>query len=46
MWLEWRRPLKTGAKIRQQHSLDLYEQTRVFRVYQPAVVWGTLQTAA
>lgn len=46
MWLEWRRTLKTGTKIRQQHSLDLYEQTRVFRVYQPAVVWGTLQTAA
>ncbi|GAA4232000.1 hypothetical protein GCM10022254_30750 [Actinomadura meridiana] len=46
MWLEWRRTLRTGTKIRQQHSLGLYERTKVFRVYQPTVVWGTLQTAA
>ncbi|TDD68844.1 helix-turn-helix domain-containing protein [Actinomadura rubrisoli] len=45
MWLEWRRTLQTGTKIRQQHSISLYEQTRVFRVYHPALVWGTLQTA-
>lgn len=45
MWLEWRRTLQTGTKMRQQHSLSLYEQTKVFRVYQPNVIWGTLQTA-
>lgn len=45
MWLEWRRTLQTGTKLRQQHSINLYEQTKVFRVYHPALVWGTLQTA-
>jgi transcriptional regulator with XRE-family HTH domain len=45
MWLEWRRNLSTGTKIRQQQSIALYEQTHVFRVYQPNVVWGSLQTA-
>jgi transcriptional regulator with XRE-family HTH domain len=45
MWLEWRRTLSTGTKIRQQQSVSLYEQTQVFRIYQPNLVWGTLQTA-
>lgn len=45
MWLEWRRTLRTGTKIRQQQSIGLYEKTHVFRVYQPNVIWGTLQTA-
>jgi uncharacterized protein DUF5753/helix-turn-helix protein len=45
MWLEWRRTLQTGVKVRQQRSLSLYRKTRVFRVYHPTVVWGTLQTA-
>jgi len=45
MWLEWRRTLRTGTKIRQQQSLGLYEKTHVFRVYNPHVIWGTLQTA-
>jgi Domain of unknown function (DUF5753) len=45
LWLEWRRNLSTGTKIRQQQSIALYEQTQVFRVYQPNVVWGSLQTA-
>jgi transcriptional regulator with XRE-family HTH domain len=44
MWLEWRRTLQTGTKIRQQHSINLYEQSKIFRVYHPALVWGTLQT--
>lgn len=45
MWLEWRRTLQTGVNVRQQRSLSLYRRTKVFRVYQPTVVWGTLQTA-
>ncbi len=45
MWLEWRRTLQTGTRIRQQQSLALYRKTRVFRVYHPTVVWGSLQTA-
>ena len=45
MWLEWRRNLHTGTRNRQQRSLSLYENTTVFRVYHPAFVWGTLQTA-
>jgi transcriptional regulator with XRE-family HTH domain len=45
MWIEWRRTLRTGTKIRQQQSIGLYEKTNVFRVYQPNVIWGTLQTA-
>jgi transcriptional regulator with XRE-family HTH domain len=45
MWLEWRRTLATGTRIRQQHSISLYEQTKIFRIYQPNLVWGTLQTA-
>ena len=45
MWLEWRRTLQTGVKVRQQRSSSLYRKTKVFRVYHPTVVWGTLQTA-
>jgi transcriptional regulator with XRE-family HTH domain len=45
MWLEWRRTLRTGTKVRQGQSLSLYEKTHVFRVFHPNVVWGTLQTA-
>ncbi|MGH4013071.1 MAG: helix-turn-helix domain-containing protein [Pseudonocardiaceae bacterium] len=45
MWLEWRRTLQTGVKVRQQRSLSLYRKTTIFRVYSPTVVWGTLQTA-
>ena len=45
MWLEWRRTLRTGVKVRQQRSLSLYRKTKIFRVYHPTLVWGTLQTA-
>jgi transcriptional regulator with XRE-family HTH domain len=45
MWLEWRRTLRSGTKARQGQSLSLYRKTRVFRVYHPNLVWGTLQTA-
>lgn len=45
LWMEWRRALRAGTRYRQRRSLDLYERTRVFRAYNPAVIWGTLQTA-
>jgi hypothetical protein len=45
MWLEWRHTLQTGVNVRQQRSLSLYRKTKIFRVYHPTVVWGTLQTA-
>jgi transcriptional regulator with XRE-family HTH domain len=45
MWLEWKRTLQTGAQRRQEASIKLDRNTRLFRVYHPALVWGTLQTA-
>lgn len=45
LWLEWRRLLQTGAEGRQKQSLPLYRKTKVFRIWEPNVVWGTLQTA-
>ncbi|MEV0399123.1 helix-turn-helix transcriptional regulator [Actinoallomurus sp. NPDC050550] len=45
MWLDWRRTLRTGTRVRQQQSINLYEKTHLFRVYAPSVVWGALQTA-
>ena len=45
MWLDWRRTLRTGTRVRQQQSINLYEKTRLFRAYAPSVVWGALQTA-
>ncbi len=44
MWLEWRRNLYGGTRVRQTRSLALYQDTTVFRVYQPSFIWGTLQT--
>jgi transcriptional regulator with XRE-family HTH domain len=45
MWLEWRRTLGTGTKRRQRTSVSLYEQTKLFRIYDPTGVVGVLQTA-
>ena len=45
MWMEWRRTFAAGARSAQKRSLPLYEKTATFRVYQPATVWGALQTA-
>lgn len=44
LWLEWRRQLATGAAKRQQKALPVYSKTKVFRVWHPTLVWGTLQT--
>ncbi|GAA1923250.1 helix-turn-helix domain-containing protein [Streptantibioticus ferralitis] len=45
LWLEWRRQLQTGAEKRQSKALQVYAKTKVFRIWHPTVVWGTLQTA-
>ena len=41
---EWRRIVRSGTRRRQQASAAVYERTRLFRVYEPAVVPGLLQT--
>lgn len=41
---EWRRILRSGVKRRQQASAAVYDQARLFRIYEPAVVPGLLQT--
>lgn len=45
LWLEWRRQLATGAEKRQQAALPVYSKTKVFRIWHPTLIWGTLQTA-
>ncbi|MFD4766454.1 helix-turn-helix domain-containing protein [Streptomyces niveus] len=45
LWLEWRRQLQKGAAQRQGKALPVYARTKVFRIWHPTVVWGTLQTA-
>lgn len=45
LWQEWRRLLQTGAEKRQSQGLQVYSKTKVFRIWHPTVVWGTLQTA-
>ena len=41
---EWRRIVRSGTRRRQQASAAVYERTRLFRIYEPAVVPGLLQT--
>ncbi len=43
---EWRRILRSGTKRRQQASAAVYERARLFRIYEPAVIPGLLQTHA
>lgn len=45
LWLEWRRQLATGAAPRQQKALPVYSKTKVFRIWHPTLIWGSLQTA-
>jgi len=45
LWLEWRRLLKDGAEDRQKQAIPLYKKTKVFRIWEPNIIWGTLQTA-
>ncbi|WP_411141425.1 helix-turn-helix domain-containing protein [Streptomyces sp. x-80] len=45
MWTEWRRQIQDGTENRQKKSLPLYRKTRVFRIWEPSTIWGTIQTA-
>ncbi|MGP2439074.1 helix-turn-helix domain-containing protein [Streptomyces sp. JW3] len=45
LWLEWRRQLATGAEKRQKAALPVYSKTKIFRIWHPTLIWGTLQTA-
>lgn len=45
LWVEWRRQLATGTRRRQKISVALAEQTKVFRAYDPTVIYGMFQTA-
>ncbi|MFF8319007.1 helix-turn-helix domain-containing protein [Streptomyces bobili] len=44
LWTEWRRQLQDGAESRQRKAIPVYDGTRVFRIWYPGMVWGTLQT--
>jgi transcriptional regulator with XRE-family HTH domain len=41
---EWRRIMRSGTRRRQQASAAAYERARLFRIYEPAVVPGLVQT--
>lgn len=41
---EWRRILRSGTRRRQETSGRTYDQTRLFRIWEPAVIPGLLQT--
>ncbi|MFI7273003.1 helix-turn-helix domain-containing protein [Streptomyces sp. NPDC049879] len=45
MYVEWRRLCRSGLRQVQERSLPLYERTRRFRIYEPGVVPGLVQTA-
>lgn len=45
MYVEWRRMLRLGTKRRQEASISLEAQTRLFRWYEPVLVPGILHTA-
>lgn len=41
---EWRRIMRGGTRRRQQASAAVYDRAHLFRIYEPAVVPGLLQT--
>ena len=41
---EWRRILRAGTRHRQQASAGAYDRARQFRIYEPSVIPGILQT--
>jgi transcriptional regulator with XRE-family HTH domain len=45
MYAEWRRQLRAGMRRSQAARLPAYERTSLFRLYEPALVPGILQTA-
>jgi hypothetical protein len=46
MYVEWRRLVRDGMRQHQTSYLPLYEQTRLFRIYEPGVIPGLFQTLA
>lgn len=44
MYVEWRRTLRTGTKRRQDASITLEADTRLFRWYEPVIMPGILHT--
>jgi transcriptional regulator with XRE-family HTH domain len=45
LWVEWRKQLGLGTRRRQRVSIALAEQTKLFRAYDPTVIYGMFQTA-
>lgn len=43
-YAEWRRIMRGGTRRRQQASAAAYDRARLFRIYEPSVVPGLLQT--
>lgn len=43
--VDWKRSLKTGTKSRQLRNVTAYEKTTLFRIWEPTIVPGLLQTA-
>jgi transcriptional regulator with XRE-family HTH domain len=41
---EWRRIIRGGIRRRQEASAAVYDRARLFRIYEPAVIPGLLQT--
>jgi hypothetical protein len=45
MYVEWRRRLRSGTKRRQRESVRFEAETKLFRVFEPLLIPGILQTA-
>lgn len=45
MYVEWRRQLASGTKRRQRESIRFEAETKLFRVFEPLLIPGILQTA-
>jgi transcriptional regulator with XRE-family HTH domain len=43
-FVDWRRSLSIGTRHRQRQNIETYERTTLFRVWEPSVVPGLLQT--
>lgn len=43
--IDWRRTLRTGTRPRQRRNVAAYERTTLFRIWEPAVIPGLVQTA-
>ncbi len=44
-YAEWRRQFRAGMRRSQAARLPVYERTKLFRLYEPALIPGILQTA-